>query len=136
MSERDIRSRFEDEGIPDLQDGTPQQHWARDPEESPLPGEEPAGLDAYGTTAEEQRAGESLDRRLAREEPDVQPREETDSNAPWPVWTPQTEPTGRLVEPDEGARSDTERDAVAFDVGADGGGYSAEEDAMRVQPES
>ena len=42
---------------------------------------------------------------------------------------------GRLVEPDEGARSDTEADLVASDVGTDLGGYSAEEAAMHVEPE-
>ncbi|WBB79369.1 DUF5709 domain-containing protein [Micromonospora sp. WMMD882] len=37
---------------------------------------------------------------------------------------------GRLVEPDEGARSDTETDSVAYDAGAAGGGASAEELAI------
>ena len=37
---------------------------------------------------------------------------------------------GRLVEPDEGAHSDTEPDAVAYDAGAAGGGATAEELAM------
>jgi hypothetical protein len=39
-------------------------------------------------------------------------------------------PVGRLVEPDEGVRSDVEPDAVAYDAGAAGGGESAEEAAM------
>jgi hypothetical protein len=43
---------------------------------------------------------------------------------------------GRLVEPDEGLTADTERDAVATDVGAAGGGASAEELAMHQLPES
>lgn len=37
---------------------------------------------------------------------------------------------GRLVEPDEGAHTDDEPDAVATDAGAAGGGASAEELAM------
>ncbi|MFI6821993.1 DUF5709 domain-containing protein [Micromonospora sp. NPDC050187] len=37
---------------------------------------------------------------------------------------------GRLVEPDEGARSDTETDSVAYDAGAAGGGATAEELAI------
>lgn len=135
MTERDTRSRFEDEGIPDLQDGTPQQQWARDPEESPLPGEEPVALDDFGTTAEEQRAGEPLDSRLARERPDRSTENEDDPDAPWPAWAPPAESPGRLVDPDEGVRSDTEREAIASDVGVDGGGYSAEEDAMHIEPE-
>jgi hypothetical protein len=39
-------------------------------------------------------------------------------------------PVGRLVEPDEGVRSDSESDSVAYDAGAAGGGASAEELAM------
>jgi hypothetical protein len=44
-------------------------------------------------------------------------------------------PIGRLVEPDEGAHSDDEPDAVAYDAGAAGGGPSAEELAMHEIPE-
>jgi len=115
MTEPDPRSRFEDEGIPDLQDGTPQQQWAEDPQEMPLPGEEPVAVDRYGTTAGEQAAGEPMDYKLAREQPESQT-------------------AGRIVEEDEGAHPDTEEDAVARDVGPDSGGYTAEEDAMRIEP--
>jgi hypothetical protein len=72
MPEHDPRSRFEDEGIPDLQDGTPQQQWAVDPQEAPLPGDRPMAIDDFGTTAEEQVEGEPLDGRLDREEPEAQ----------------------------------------------------------------
>jgi hypothetical protein len=42
---------------------------------------------------------------------------------------------GRLVEPDEGMRSDEEPDATAYDAGTAGGGPSAEELAMHeVRP--
>ena len=41
---------------------------------------------------------------------------------------------GRLVEPDEGALRDEERDAVAFDGGVAGGGASAEELAIHETP--
>jgi len=44
-------------------------------------------------------------------------------------------PVGRLVQPDEGAHSDDEPDAVAFDAGPAGGGASAEELAMHEVPE-
>lgn len=40
---------------------------------------------------------------------------------------------GRLVEPDEGAHSDVEPDAVAFDRGPAGGGASAEELAIHEE---
>ena len=65
---RDIS--FEEDGIPDLQDGTPEQAWAEDPEFAPVPGEAPSASVDYGTTAYEQSVGESLDDRLAREIPE------------------------------------------------------------------
>lgn len=55
-----------------------------------IPADSPTAVQAFGTTAEEQRRGESLDRRLAEEEPDTgeRPRhghdvadEETDVDA-------------------------------------------------------
>jgi hypothetical protein len=39
-------------------------------------------------------------------------------------------PTGRLVEPDEGAHTDDETDSIAFDAGMSGGGATAEELAV------
>jgi hypothetical protein len=116
--------RPEDEGIPDLQDGTPEQYWAEDPQEAAIPGDRPMAMDQFGTTEEETRQGEPLDARLRREEPDGPPiRDEP------------LRPAGRIVEEDEGAHPDTESDAVATEVGDDGGGYSAEERAMRIEDE-
>jgi hypothetical protein len=43
---------------------------------------------------------------------------------------------GRIVEPDEGMTEDTEKDAVAWDAGAAGGGPSAEESAMHLVPDA
>jgi hypothetical protein len=116
--------RPDDEGIPDLQDGTPEQYWAEDPQEAPIPGDRPLGMDEYGTTADEVREGEPLDARLAREEPDTPMQEDEPAR-----------PAGRLVEQDEGAHPDTEPDAVATDAGDDAGGYTAEERAMRIDDE-
>ena len=42
------------------------------------------------------------------------------------------ERAGRLVDPDQGAGSDTEKDLIASDVGIDGAGASAEEAAVHV----
>jgi hypothetical protein len=42
---------------------------------------------------------------------------------------------GRIVAPDEGAHPDAEPDQVAGEAGPDMGGYTAEEAAMRVEPE-
>jgi hypothetical protein len=44
-------------------------------------------------------------------------------------------PAGRLIAPDEGAHPDFEPDEVAQEAGPDFSGYSAEEAAMRVDPE-
>ncbi|GGS74862.1 hypothetical protein GCM10010156_37080 [Planobispora rosea] len=159
IPERDPRSTFEDEGIPDLQDGSPEQRWAVDPQEAPVPGDRPMAVDDFGTTVDEQIQGESLEGRLAREIPEEQPmfgadeagggarmtddrddlegtdrpaRDDLDAGAPV-----SSDPyrAGRLVAPDEGAHEDREADLVAEDVGSDTGGYTAEEAAMRVEPE-
>ncbi|WP_433498671.1 DUF5709 domain-containing protein [Sphaerimonospora sp. CA-214678] len=178
--EHDPHSRFEDEGIPDLQDGTPQQQWAVDPQEAPLPADHPAAVDDYGTTVDEMMRGEPLAGRLSREMPEEQPvygtggppvvREErtrtgqaitedgglgfgsdldTDHEEDGGVaagWEARPEepsgagrgasrPAGRLVAPDEGAHGDDEPEETAMEVGPDTGGFSAEEAAMRVEPE-
>jgi uncharacterized protein DUF5709 len=72
LPEHDPRSEFEDEGIPDLQAGTPESQWAEDPQQAPLPTDDPQAVDDFGTTAEEQAQGEPLDLRTAREVPEDQ----------------------------------------------------------------
>jgi Family of unknown function (DUF5709) len=79
----------------------------------------------FGTTADEQREGESLDERLAEEEPDVDEADWSDSEP--------DQRAGRLVAPDEGAHPDDEEDAIASDVGRAGYASSAEEAAMHVE---
>jgi Family of unknown function (DUF5709) len=213
MPEHDPRSRLEDEGIPDLQDGTPEQQWAVDPQEAPVPGDRPLAADDFGTTVEEQIEGEPLDSRLGREVPeeeavfgtdgapavkpgaagpeparagspdpaaaeapgagepedagagdsdtgdvpltadsglgvgsDLDTSFQPDDGNPVADWSAQPEepsgqvwdaprPAGRLVAPDQGAHADAEPDEVAEEVGPDMGGYTAEEAAMRVEPE-
>jgi uncharacterized protein DUF5709 len=124
MTNRDPRSELEEQGIPDLQDGYPEQQWAEDPQQAPVPGDEPMAVEEFGTTAEEQRAGESLDGRLSREEPDV-----------GAARTEEPCGVGRLVQQDEGVRDDTESEEVAQDVGPDTGGFTAEEAALHVEDE-
>lgn len=86
---------------------------------------EPAHL-RHGVTREEMRAGETLDERLAEEEPEADPyADETDYGTADPR-------AGRLVAPDEGFGEDEEKDEVAEDVGIAGGGASAEEAAVHV----
>jgi hypothetical protein len=108
------------------------------------PGEGPAAADRYGTTHTEEEQGEDLDHRLAQEEPDVGATPDTprfdslgEDVAAEDLVLPAGEETqvGRLVEPDEGAHTDTEEDVIATDVGNDAGDVSAEEAAMHIQPE-
>src|ERR1700712_1791918 len=86
------------------------------------PDREPRAL-RYGTTDEEELAGESLDDKLAEEEPDISddPVDEDFS------YDDADSVAGRLVAPDEGAHADLESDAIAHDGGRLGG-ESAEEE--------
>ena len=133
-------SEAEAEGIPDPGFSDPSQIIAGDTEATIEPPHDTAiAVDEWGTTAAEQAEGEPLDARLAREEDDVlaavdQPADETEG-ADTPFDERAGQGVGRLVETDEGARTDTEADLVAGDVGTDLGGYSAEESAMHLEPE-
>lgn len=137
----DPYSEFEDEGIPDLEDSYPGREWADDPQRAPIPGDRPAAVDDFGTTAEEQREGEPLEGRLRRERPDptadgIAPAGEDREREFDPAHERETpRRAGRIVEEDEGVRTDTEKDAVAGEVGPDAGGFTAEEQAMRVEDE-
>jgi hypothetical protein len=85
----------------------------------------------FGTTAEEQRVGETLDQRLAEEEPDVSTDDLPEGDFDEIDSLPDAR-AGRLYAPDEGAHVDEESDAVAFDAGISGGSASAEEAAVHV----
>ncbi|KUJ65524.1 hypothetical protein ACZ90_47420 [Streptomyces albus subsp. albus] len=102
------------------------------------PPERPWAVEGWGTTAAEQHARESLERRLAEELPDIAP-DEGDGIGDQPLGD--GEPfddevgaarAGRLVAPDEGAHSDTEKDLIGRDVGIDGAAASAEEAAVHI----
>jgi len=83
-------------------------------------------LERRGNTAEEEREGETLDERLAEEEPDIDPYADVND---YGTADPRA---GRLVAPDEGFGEDYEKDEVADDVGFAGGAASAEEAAVHV----
>jgi hypothetical protein len=146
------------------------------PNPAQLPSDQPLAVDRFGTTAEEQRIGESLDLKVAREVPDpalgdppdridatqnpiaaeafdadpagtetdvldrgtalVEDNTPVEPNPDSPVSMYDVDdpdfsrPIGRIVETDEGGPIDAEKDAVAYDAGAAGGGASAEELAM------
>ncbi|GLW73458.1 hypothetical protein Kpho02_57570 [Kitasatospora phosalacinea] len=61
----------EDEGLPDLADGSPAAEQAADPQRPPVPGDRPVAAESFGVTGAEQAEGESLDDRLAAERPEV-----------------------------------------------------------------
>jgi uncharacterized protein DUF5709 len=122
-------------GVEDAEDMDPAENLTGDgtresldePEETRWdpPDREPKNT-RYGTTLTEQREGESLDQRLAQEEPDIGSQG---------YRAPDADRAGRLVEPDEGAHADTESDAVATDVGRAGYAFSSEEAAMHIVDE-
>lgn len=90
------------------------------------PEREPAHL-RHGMTAREQRDGETLDERLAEEEPEPDPYAEDTLEIEEDVADPRA---GRLVASDEGEAF--HEDGLAEDVGVDGAGASAEEAAVHV----
>jgi hypothetical protein len=106
-------------------------------EEGYSPPERPLGVSKYGTTGEEQQAGESLDQRLAQERPDVEePRGDgigdLEDGAGEPVDQEAGGPrAGRLTAADDPAPR-RPSDVVARDVGIDGGAAAAEEAAVHV----
>ena len=135
-------SEFEGEGIPDPGDLRSPELVAGDAGSSQgmePPHDTETATHEFGTTAEEMHDGESLSGRLDRELPDVLDAVDTPADESQGADTPFDEAAGqgvgRLVEPDEGARTDTEKDMVARDEGTDLGGYSAEESAMHLEPE-
>jgi len=73
MSPRDPASErtLDDEGVPDLEGPLDGKVITGDPQEGlPPPNDAPRASVDFGTTADEQRHGESLDQRIAREVPD------------------------------------------------------------------
>ena len=109
------------------------------------PDRPPKGYDDYPTEAE-MRQGESLDERLAEEEPEVDPyaEEQADLDSDSEDENALDEQlgldeadarTGRLVRPDSGLGEDTDSQELATDVGIDGAGASAEEAAMHLTRE-
>lgn len=121
----------------------------------------PRGLQAFGTTAEEQAEEETIEQRIRQEVPDPdsaygRPDNESGLDGPGaderiggdhPDSIPASEdflgdpdaagetPAGRIVAPDEGTGEDTESDAVAAEEDATGG-LSPEESAVYIADET
>ena len=123
----------------------------------------PLGAEKFGTTHAEAEQGESLDQKLAEEEPEIgahdplddivadlerRQGEESDDDILGDAYrgtsggTPFVgdddevggEDVGRLVAPDEGAHGDDEKDEIASAVGRDSEELSAEEAAIHLEP--
>ena len=134
---------YEVQDASDTLDGNP----GDDPlDQGVIPPERWSAAMRYGTTAEEQEDGESLDQLLAEEEPD--PALDIDDEGPEDISGDEDAAdedvdglllndgpaprAGRLVADDEGAHADDEADLVAHDTGIDGGAATAEEAAVHV----
>ncbi|WP_240755764.1 DUF5709 domain-containing protein [Nocardioides iriomotensis] len=91
--------------------------------------------EGYGNTPAEEREGESLEQRIAQEEPEPDPYEAAAAEDEHVGGEVGTERAGRLVAEDEGLGPDEEKDMVAEDIGIDGAGASAEEAAVHVVDE-
>jgi hypothetical protein len=101
-----------DEGV------SPPEHWS--------PGQ------GYGNTPLEEELGESLDQRVAQEEPEPDPYEEAARDIEDVGGEVGNERAGRLVAEDEGLGADEDPELFADDVGIDGAGAGAEEAAVHV----
>lgn len=119
----------EDEGVLEPADTLETDDLDADPLDTGIsPPERNPASERFGVTEAEAREGESLDQRLAQEQPDI------------PALEPETEPqprAGRLVASDEGAHGVTEAEPRQFarEVGRDGGAAGAEEAAVHLVPE-
>ncbi|GAA3652070.1 hypothetical protein L7D48_14060 [Streptomyces sp. S1A] len=120
----DPGGRPEDEGIPDLQNGMPEQEWMNDPQQMPVPGERPVAAEEWGTTYSEQVEGKPLGDRLAEEEPDVGETSRASG--------PPEEETGQLSDDPLGERP-ANQDVFSHESAAEG--LSPEESAVHTVEE-
>jgi len=138
----------EDEGVLQPGDTLETDDLQADPLDTGIsPRERHPASEWYGVTQAEAREGESLDQRLAQEEPEEQPVLGGDAAGAGPeAENPDEDPdasedepaeprAGRLVAPDEGSHPAGDPAYLARDVGIDGAGASAEEAAMHVVAE-
>lgn len=99
------------------------------------PPEKYSAAQGFGNTAEEQVEGETLDMRLAQEEPEVweRPEPSPDELNDGEVGD---ERAGRLMDPDQGLGEDVDKDLIGLDAGIDAGAASAEEAAVHIVPDN
>lgn len=96
----------------------------------------------YGNTPLEEHMGESMEQRLTQEIAEPDPYEQAELEGEQGELDEMSSEgevgdrrAGRLVAPDEGTRTDTERDLIGEDVGIDGAAAGAEEAAVHVVPD-
>jgi hypothetical protein len=124
----------EDDGVLDVSDSLDDDRVADPLDTGVAAADRWAGANRFGTTPAEARAGESMERLLAQEEPDIDPYADGPDDEDELVRRGYEREVraGRLVADDEGVRQDEQAEAVARDVGVDGGGASAEEAAIHL----
>ena len=88
--------------------------------------------EGYGNTPLEEELGETLDQRLAQEEPEPDPYVQAATETENVGGEVGNERAGRLVAEDQGLGPDEEKDLVGDDIGIDGAAASAEEAAVHV----
>jgi hypothetical protein len=88
--------------------------------------------EGYGNTPLEEELGETLDQRLAQEEPEPDPYEAAAEETEDVGGEVGDQRAGRLVDENAGIGPDEESDLVGEDVGIDGAAASAEEAAVHV----
>jgi len=96
------------------------------------PPEKWSPAEGFGNTPYEEAIGETLDQRLAQEEPEPDPYEQAATETENFAGEVGSERSGRLVAQDEGIGEDIDEELFADDVGIDGAAASAEEAAVHV----
>ncbi|MGK5741176.1 DUF5709 domain-containing protein [Micromonospora sp. URMC 103] len=140
MSQTDNTDRVEewnvaeDDGVLDASDTLDDDRVADPLDTGIAAGDHWVGANRFGTTPAEERAGESLEQLLAEEEPDIDPYADAadDEDELTRRGYEREARAGRLVADDEGLGEDEQADSVAWDVGIDAGGASAEEAAVHL----
>jgi hypothetical protein len=136
----DASDQREDTGLLDVED-TLENDGVDDPlDRGWSPPERPWAVEHTGVTAAERQQGETLDQRLAEEQPDLDVPDgddigDHDTDGELLDNEVGAARSGRLVAPDEGAHEDEESALIATDVGIDGAAASAEEAAVHIVDE-
>jgi uncharacterized protein DUF5709 len=126
----------DDEDQPSNIDGLPDPDVDDELDRGYSPPEKWSAGQGFGNTAYEEATGESLDQRVAQEDPEPDPYDASgDDDEDLDDGEVGDQRAGRLVDPDEGLGEDTESDLVGTDVGIDGAGASAEEAAVHIVPD-